>query len=158
LGMLFAWLVPDAQAAQIAGITVVQIAQIFSGIMVPYGALPGPMRWLNRASIIKYAMEGLIATQLVHVSDSPVICVPYGRVAPADSLAGRLHLCTADGSGALGRVVGLVSTASEYASHEFLPDYRWENRWLDLGVLVGVAVGVKVMQWVVMRVVSHNSR
>jgi len=157
LGILFSWLMPDAQSAQIASITIVQVAQIFSGITVPYQNLPRPFRPFYAASIIKYSMEGLVAVQF-HEDPSPVICVPYGEVPPPDSIPGRLHLCTSDGSGAFRKVVGLVTTASEFVSTEFLPDYDYGNRFLDLGVIAAVAVLLKVVQWVAMLTVNHNLR
>lgn len=109
LGAVFAHLLPDALAAQLASISLVQVMQIMGGVTVPKQELPKAFAPIYYISLVKYSIEALVSTQFHN--DETVICNPQGSVPPVKSIAHRLGVCTSDGSGSLGKVSGVVTTS-----------------------------------------------
>jgi ABC-type multidrug transport system ATPase subunit/ABC-type multidrug transport system permease subunit len=172
LGMLFAWLMPDALSAQLFATIMTNIFQLFAGVIVPYDHLPSYYKFLFYFSPQHYLMEGTLTTQF-H-SDTTLICDPLGK--PVTAVPPELKMqekqlvnkvCTHTGGLVSLQEVrhqaftGVVRTAEEYVYSgptAFLHGYSYDSRWSDVFILIGWIVALRMVTALVVILIDHNKR
>jgi len=163
LGMFLAILLPDALSAQLVATVVIQIFQLFAGVIVPLDKLPyyyKPMYWVSAQH---YAGEAIITTQFHH--DNTRICNPSGVVIdnpPWWAFAVKGKFCSEDGRfNGFKKFTGIVETAEEFIYNSdtaFLHGYKFENKDFDLFVLLCLCLVLRLFTGVAAMFINYNKR
>jgi len=164
LGMFLAILLPDALSAQLVATVVVQVFQLFAGVIVPFDKLPvyyKPMYWISAQH---YAGEAIITTQF-HDDHTP-ICNPSGKIiedAPwpfKKFINGKF--CSESGKFVgLSDFTGIVQAAEDFmykSDHAFLHGYKFENRELDLTIIIAWCIALRLLTALAAVTINHNKR
>mmetsp|Transcript_1495 Transcript_1495/g.1998 ORF Transcript_1495/g.1998 Transcript_1495/m.1998 type:complete len:552 (+) Transcript_1495:2-1657(+) len=164
LGMFLASLLPDALSAQLSATVVIQVFQLFAGVIVPHDKLPSYYKFLYYVSAQRYSTEAIITTQF-H-GDLTELCIPNGmKITDAPwPFKKRIngHFCSEDGHfHGLGAFTGIVQNAEEFvynSDNAFLHGYDYDDRYMDFLVLACWCIGLRILTVITALTVDHNKR